>query len=162
MAPGGRCTATSRSFPAPRRGPSARSGTMLTVMGTGTDNIDLEAATRRGVVVSNTPTAPTISVAEFAIALTLALTKNLAPMHAALKGGDWKHIPGVELRGKTFGFVGLGIITHEMAPVLRALGMRLIGWSLTRDQERADRLGVELVELDDLFRQADVGSLHLR
>src|SRR5205814_2090909 len=90
----------------------------LTVMGTGTDNIDLEAATRRGIVVSNTPTAPTVSVSEFAIAMTLALTKNLAPMHEALKRGEWKHMPGIELRGKTFGFVGLGIITHEMAPVL--------------------------------------------
>jgi D-3-phosphoglycerate dehydrogenase / 2-oxoglutarate reductase len=134
----------------------------LTVMGTGTDNIDLAAATRRGVVVSNTPTAPTVSVAEFAIALTLAVTKNLAPMHAALKEGEWRHLPGLELRGKTFGFVGLGIITHEMAPVLQALGMRLIGWSLTRDDERARRLGVELIEFDDLFRQADVVSLHLR
>src|SRR5262249_8322599 len=94
----------------------------LTVMGTGTDNIDLVAATRRGVVVSNTPTAPTISVAEFAIALTLAVTKNLVPMHTALKGGEWRHMPGIELRGKTFGFLGLGMIPHEMAPVLKALG----------------------------------------
>jgi D-3-phosphoglycerate dehydrogenase len=134
----------------------------LTVMGTGTDNIDLSAATKRGIVVSNTPTAPTISVSEFAIGLTLAITKNLVPMHNALKGGQWQHLPGIELRGKTFGFVGLGIITHEMAPVLKALGMRLIGWSLTRDEERARRLGVELVEFDDVFRQADVVSLHLR
>src|SRR5687767_1047074 len=71
----------------------------LTVMGTGTDNIDLVAAKARGVVVSNTPTAPTISVAEHTVALMLALTKNLVPMHNALKGGEWKHIPGVELRG---------------------------------------------------------------
>src|SRR6266540_6948505 len=88
----------------------------LTVMGTGTDNIDLAAATRHGVVVSNTPTAPTVSVAEFAVALTLAVTKNLVPMHDALKGGTWRHLPGVELRGKTFGFVGLGIIAQEVAP----------------------------------------------
>lgn len=134
----------------------------LTVMGTGTDNIDLAAATKRGVVVSNTPTAPTISVSEFAIALTLAVTKNLVPMHNALKGGEWKHLPGIELRGKTFGFVGLGIITHEMAPVLKALGMRMIGWSLTRDEARAARLGVELVEMDEVFKQADIVSLHLR
>jgi phosphoglycerate dehydrogenase-like enzyme len=93
----------------------------LTVMGTGTDNIDLAAATQRGVVVSNTPTAPTISVSEFAIALTLAITKNLVPMHNALRGGEWRHLPGIELRGKTFGFVGLGIITHEMVSLhLRA------------------------------------------
>jgi len=134
----------------------------LTVMGTGTDNIDLVAATRRGVVVSNTPTAPTISVAEFAIALTFAITKNLVPMHTALKGGEWRHMPGIELRGKTFGFLGLGMIPHEMAPVLKALGMQLIGWSLSRDAARAARLGVELVEFDDVFRRADIVSLHLR
>lgn len=134
----------------------------LTVMGTGTDNIDLEAASRRGVVVSNTPTAPTISVAEHALALTLALTKNLVPMHNALVGGTWKHLPGVELRGKTFGFIGLGIIAAELAPCIRALGMRAIGWSLTRDEARAERLGVELADFDDVLRHSDVVSLHLR
>jgi D-3-phosphoglycerate dehydrogenase len=134
----------------------------LTVMGTGTDNIDLAAATRAGVVVSNTPTAPTVSVAEHIVMLTLALTKNLVPMHNALKGGEWRHIPGVELRGKTFGFVGLGMIAAEVAPVVRALGMRLIGWSLTLDEARARRLEVELASLDDVLRQADVVSLFLR
>ena len=134
----------------------------LTVMGTGTDNIDLLAATRRGVVVSNTPTAPTISVAEHCLALTLAVTKNLVPMHNALIAGTWKHLPGIELRGKTFGMIGLGIIAAEVAPVVRALGMRVIGWSLTRDEARAERLGVELVDFDDVLRQSDVVSLHLR
>jgi phosphoglycerate dehydrogenase-like enzyme len=134
----------------------------VTVMGTGTDNIDLAAATSRGVVVSNTPTAPTISVAEFAIALTLDIAKNITPMHVALKGGEWRHLPGTELRGKTFGFVGLGLIPREMAPVVTALGMHLIGWSLTRDEARAAGLGVELVEFDDVFRRADFVSLHLR
>jgi D-3-phosphoglycerate dehydrogenase len=134
----------------------------LTVMGTGTDNIDLVAATRHGVVVSNTPTAPTISVAEHALAMILAITKNLVPMHNALKAGHWQHIPGIELRGKTLGMVGLGIIAAEMAPVVRALGMRLVGWSLTYDEARARRLGVELVELDEVLRQSDVVSLHLR
>ncbi|TAK22726.1 MAG: hypothetical protein EPO26_10720 [Chloroflexota bacterium] len=134
----------------------------LTVMGTGTDNIDLDAAKRRGIVVSNTPTAPTISVAEHTLALTLALTKNLMPMHNALKGGEWRHVPGIELRGKTFGFLGLGLIPAEIAPVVHALGMRVIGWSLTRDEERAKRLGVQLLEKDDVIRQSDVLSLLLR
>lgn len=134
----------------------------LTVMGTGTDNIDLAAATRHGVVVSNTPTAPTISVAEHTIALMLALTKNLIPMHNALTGGEWRHVPGIELRGKTFGLLGLGLIPAEIAPVVRALGMRLVGWSLTHDPERARRLGVELIEMDDVLRQSDVVALMLR
>lgn len=134
----------------------------ITVMGTGTDNIDLEAARRRGVVVSNTPTAPTISVAEHTLALTFALTKNLVPMHNQLIGGAWTHIPGIELRGKTFGLIGMGLIPAEIAPVVRALGMRLVGWSLTRDEARAARLGVELLEMDDVLRQSDVVSLLLR
>jgi D-3-phosphoglycerate dehydrogenase len=134
----------------------------LTVMGTGTDNIDLAAATRHGVVVSNTPTAPTISVAEHTVALMLALTKNLIPMHNALKAGQWKHLPGVELRHKTFGFIGLGLIPSEIAPVVRALGMRVVGWSLTHDAARADRLGVELLEMDEVLRQSDVLALLLR
>lgn len=134
----------------------------LTVMGTGTDNIDLQAAARRGIVVSNTPTAPTVSVAEFTVALLLAVTKHIVPMHDALVRGEWKHIPGIELRGKTFGFIGLGIIAAEVAPVVRALGMRLVGWSLTHDPARAERLGVELREMDDVLRESDVVSLHLR
>ncbi|HLZ10908.1 MAG TPA: hydroxyacid dehydrogenase [Chloroflexota bacterium] len=134
----------------------------LTVMGTGTDNIDLIAATSRGVVVSNTPTAPTISVAEHALALLFAVTKNLIPMHNALMQGNWKHLPGIELRGKTFGMIGLGIIAAEVAPVVRALGMRVIGWSLTRDEARAERLGVELVDFEQVLSESDVVSLHLR
>ncbi len=134
----------------------------LTVMGTGTDNIDLDAASRRGIVVSNTPTAPTISVAEHTLALTLAISKNLVPMHNALVGGTWKHMPGIELRGKTFGFIGLGIIAAELAQTIRALGMHALGWSLTHDVARAERLGIELRELDDVLRQSDVVSLHLR
>ena len=134
----------------------------LTVMGTGTDNIDLEAARRHGVVVSNTPTAPTVSVAEHTVALALALTKNLAPMDRALRGGEWRHLPGIELREKTFGFIGLGLIAAEVAPVVRALGMRLVGWSFTADEDRARRLGVQLLELDDVLRSADIVSLHLR
>ena len=135
---------------------------LISVMGTGTDNIDLDAATRAGVVVTNTPTAPTVSVAEHIVLLTLALTKNVVPMHNALKQGRWQHIPGIELRGRTFGMVGLGLIAAEVAPVMRALGMRLVGWSLTSDPARAERLGVELLPLDDLLRQADVVSLFLR
>ena len=134
----------------------------LTVMGTGTDNIDLQAAARRGVIVSNTPTAPTISVAEHTVAMMLALTKNMVPMHNALMQGEWKHIPGIELRGKTFGLIGLGIIAQEVAPVVRALGMRVVGWSLTHDPARAKKMGIELLEMDEVLRQSDAVSLLLR
>jgi len=134
----------------------------VSVMGTGTDNVDLDAARRRGVVVSNTPTAPVVSVAEFTIGLMLAAVRKVVPMHEALRAGRWEHRRGMELRGKTFGFIGLGLIAAEMAPVIRALGMRIVGWSLTRDEDRARRLGVELMELDDVLRASDVVALLLR
>jgi len=134
----------------------------VTVMGTGTDNVDLAAAYRHGVLVSNTPSAPTVSVAEYTIGLMLAIARNIVPMHRELQLGTWRHRRGIELRGKTFGFVGLGRIAEEMAPIVRSLGMRIVGWSLSRDETRARRLGVELLELDDLMRAADVVSLLLR
>lgn len=134
----------------------------LTVMGTGTDNIDLWAAAQHGVTVSNTPTAPMISVAEHTIALTLAIARNLLPMDQALRAGRWQHMPGVELHGKTFGFIGLGLIAAHAAPILRAFGMRLLGWSLTDDPGRAARLGLKLAPLDEVLRLSDVVSLHLR
>lgn len=135
---------------------------MVSVMGTGSDHIDLAAAARHGVLVSNTPTAPAVSVAEHTLALLLAVTKNLLPMHDALKGGAWRHLPGVELRGKTLGLIGLGLIAAEFVPVAQALGMRTIGWSLTYDEARGARLGVELMDMDEVLRHADVVSLHLR
>jgi D-3-phosphoglycerate dehydrogenase / 2-oxoglutarate reductase len=135
---------------------------MITVMGTGTDNFDLEAATRHGVIVSNTPTAPTVSVAEHTVGMMFTLTKNMVPMHQALKEGQWHHLPGIELRGKTFGLIGLGLIAAEIAPVIHALGMRLVGWSLTHDEARAARLGVELLPMDEVLCQSDVVSLLLR
>jgi len=134
----------------------------LTVMGTGTDNVDLIAARQNNVVVSNTPAAPTVSVAEFTIGLMFAAAKNLQSMHRALQSGRWEQKKGIELRGKTFGFVGLGLIAAEMAPIIRALGMRTVGWSMTRDESRAGRLGVELLDFDDVLRQSDVLSLLLR
>ncbi len=135
---------------------------MISVMGTGTDNIDLASAARHGVTVCNTPTAPTTSVAEFTVALTLAITKQIIPMHNDLSKGEWHHRTGIELRGKTFGLIGLGLIAQEVIPVVRALGMRVVGWSLRHDEERARTLGIELAAFDDLLATADVVSLHLR
>lgn len=83
-------------------------------------------------------------------------------MHHTLKGSSWRHLPGVELRGKTFGFVGLGMIAAEVAPVVRARGTRAGGRSLTHDEARAKRLGVELVTFDEVLCQSDGVALFLR
>lgn len=134
----------------------------IAILGTGTDNVDLEAATELGIVVSNTPGASTVSVAELAIALMFAAARHVARGDRAIRAGEWRHVEGMELRGKTIGLVGLGTIGLEVATITRALGMVPIAWSLTRDESRARRAGVRLVELEELLRTADVVSLHLR
>jgi phosphoglycerate dehydrogenase-like enzyme len=135
---------------------------MISVLGTGTDNIDLDAATARGVVVSNVPGASTVSVAECSIALLFDAAKHVSRMDRAMRAGEWKQILSVELRGRTLGLVGLGAIGQEVARMGRALGMRVVAWSMTRDEQRARDCGAELVELDELLAQSDFVSLHLR
>lgn len=134
----------------------------IAILGTGTDNVDLEAATKHGIVVTNTPGASTVSVAELSIALMFAAARHVATADRAIRSGKWQHIQGIELRGKTIGVVGLGAIGQEVAAMARAFGMKVVAWSLTRDEERARRIGAELVELDELLNVSDVVSLHLR
>jgi D-3-phosphoglycerate dehydrogenase len=134
----------------------------IAILGTGTDNVDLAAATEHGVVVSNTPGASTVSVAEMAFTLMLAAAKHAATADRAIRRGEWKHIMGTEIKGKTLGIVGLGAIGQEMASMGRAFGMRVLAWSLTRDPARAERVGATWVELDELLASSDVVSLHLR
>jgi D-3-phosphoglycerate dehydrogenase len=134
----------------------------IAILGTGTDNVDLAAATEHGVVVSNTPGASTVSVAEMAFTLMLAAAKHLPTADRAIRAGEWKHIMGTEIKGKTLGIVGLGAIGQEMASMGRAFGMRVLAWSLTRDPARAERVGATWVELDELLASSDVVSLHLR
>ena len=135
---------------------------MISILGTGTDNVDLDAATERGIVVSNTPGVSAVSVAEATIGLLFAVTRRIPLMDRRLRKGVWQHEIGPELRGRTLGVVGLGAIGSEVAALGRGLGLRVIAWSFRQDPERAARLGVQLVELDDLLRQSDVVSLHLR
>ena len=135
---------------------------MISILGTGTDNVDLEAAARRGVVVTNTPGVGAPSVAELSLGLMLAVTRAIPQSDARLRAGTWQHVEGPELEGKTLGLLGLGLIGQRFARLGQGLGMRVIGWSWRQDPERAAAAGVELVERDELFRQADVVSIHLR
>lgn len=135
---------------------------LISILGTGTDNVDLGACDKHGVLVTNTPGASTTSVAELAIALLLAAARHLVRHDRGVREGTWHHETGFELRGKVFGVVGLGLIGQEVARLAQTFGMRVIAWSFHRDPSRAADLGVELVELDDLFRRADVVSLHVR
>jgi len=124
--------------------------------------IDVEEATRRGVAVAYTPDYGAVSVAEHALAMMLALTRQIGPAYVSFREGRWEpgRFVGMELRGKTLGLVGLGPIGREMAQLGAGLGMRLIAWTRDPAPERAIH-GLTFVPLEELFAGADVVSLHL-
>ncbi len=126
------------------------------------NHIDVEEATRRGVVVAYTPDYGATSVAEHALGLILALTRHIAAAAASLGEGRWEpgRFKGVELRGKTLGIVGLGPIGSEMARLGAGIGMPLLGWTRRATPERA-RYGLALVSPEELFGRADVVTVHL-
>ncbi len=131
--------------------------------GVGLDNVDVEAATKAGVMVVNAPTSNIVSAAEQAITLLLACARNVAPANAALKGGEWKRskYTGAELQDKVLGIVGLGRIGILVAQRLSAFGMRVIAYDPYIQAARAAQIGVRLVELDDLLRESDFITIHL-
>ncbi|MFI5931396.1 phosphoglycerate dehydrogenase [Actinoplanes sp. NPDC051494] len=131
--------------------------------GVGLDNVDVMAATSRGVMVVNAPTSNIVSAAEQAIALLLSVARNTASASAALKRGEWKRsrYTGVELQGKIVGVVGLGRIGVLFAQRMAAFGTRLIAYDPYIQPARAAQLGVRLVGLDELLRESDFISVHL-
>jgi len=130
--------------------------------GTGVDNIDVAAATRKGVLVMNTPGGNTISAAEHTVSMLLALARNIPHAHASLVGGKWerKKFTGVEVFEKTLGVVGLGKIGREVASRCKAFGMHVIGYDPVLAPDVATKLGIELVTLEELFRRSDFITLH--
>jgi len=132
--------------------------------GVGIDNVDVEAATRRGIVVANAPESTVVSAAEHAMALMLALARNVPQAHAALKAGSWERprFAGVELAGKTLGVLGLGRIGREVARRALGLGMHVVAYDPFVALERFRDLGIEpAAALDDVYAAADVITLHL-
>ena len=131
--------------------------------GIGTDNIDLDAATERGVMVVNAPHANTISAAEHTMALLLAQARRVSEADASLRDGRWdrSRFQGVELHGKTLGILGLGKIGTLVAQRASSFGMRIIAYDPYVSAERARRLGVELLPLDDVLATADMVTVHL-
>ena len=131
--------------------------------GTGVDNVDVEAATRRGIAVLNTPGGNTVSAAEQAIALLLALVRRVPWAAESMRRGEWdrKKFGGIELRDKVLGLVGLGRIGAHVATVARALGMEVLAHDPFLSAERAREMGVTLLGLDELLARADAVSLHL-
>ena len=131
--------------------------------GVGVDNIDAEAATRRGIVVMNTPGANAIAVAELTLGMMLALARQLPKANSTMHSGKWekKSLQGVELRGKKLGVLGLGRIGLEVARRARGFGMEVIGHDPFVSASIARENAIQLVSTDELFQQADYLTLHV-
>jgi phosphoglycerate dehydrogenase-like enzyme len=131
---------------------------LLSLWGTGTDNVDLAAAARHDVTVTNTPGVSAPSVAEHALALLLAVARRISQLDSEVRRGCWPRGQVSQMHGKTLGIVGLGAIGRQFARLGAGIGMRVIAWTMHPSPD----LTYELVPLDDLLRSSDVVSLHLR
>ncbi len=131
--------------------------------GVGLDNVDVDAATKRGVLVVNAPQSNVVSAAEQTLALILALARNTAQANAALKEGRWERSQwtGIELQDKTLGIIGLGRIGKLVAQRAMAFGMKLVAYDPFVSADRARQLSVELVDLDTLAAQSDIVTVHV-
>lgn len=130
--------------------------------GVGLDNVDIEAATRKGIVVMNTPGGNTISAAEHTISMILALSRNIPQANASLKEGRWdrKKFQGTEVYGKTLGIVGLGRVGSEVARRAQGLEMKVIACDPLISKQRVQELAIGLFDLEQLLPQVDYLSLH--
>jgi D-3-phosphoglycerate dehydrogenase len=129
--------------------------------GAGVDRVDLNAARSKGVIVTNTPGANAVSVAELAIALMLAVARDLPRANSATKAGEWPRLRGLALAGKTVGLIGLGAIGKAVAVRLRAFDCRILAYDPYPDEAFAATTDITFLPLDDLLPQADVVSLHV-
>ncbi|HEY9663290.1 MAG TPA: phosphoglycerate dehydrogenase, partial [Allocoleopsis sp.] len=141
-------------------------GTQLRIIGragVGVDNVDVPAATRRGILVVNSPEGNTVAAAEHAVAMMLSLSRYIPDANQSVKGGKWdrKSFTGVEVYKKTLGIVGLGKIGSHVAGIARAMGMHLLAFDPYLSNERAEQLGCQLVDLEHLLRESDYITLHM-
>ncbi|MCQ8893747.1 MAG: phosphoglycerate dehydrogenase [Methanolinea sp.] len=130
--------------------------------GAGVDNIDMEAATKKGIIVANAPEGNTLAATEHTMAMMLSLARNIPQANSSLKKKEWKRskFMGVELNEKTLGIVGLGRIGREVAKRAQAMGMHIVGYDPFISREKASQIGVEALSLEELFRVADIITVH--
>ena len=133
---------------------------LISIWGTGTDHVDLAAAQKRNIRVTNTPGVSAVAVAEHALALIMAVAKRTVEVDGEVRRGAWPRAMVTQLRGKTLGLIGTGAIGREMARLGAGIGMRVIAWTFHPRGPGGDV--AEWVSLDDVFRQSDVVSVHLR
>lgn len=131
--------------------------------GVGVDNVNVPAATRKGIVVVNSPEGNTIAAAEHALAMMLSLSRHIPDANQSLKEGRWdrKKFMGTEVYKKTLGVIGLGKIGSHVATVAKAMGMKILAYDPFISQERANQLGCTLVDLDLIFTESDYITLHV-
>jgi len=129
---------------------------LISIWGTGTDHVDLDAAKTRGIAVTNTPSVSAVAVAEHTLSLIFAVARQTVNVDRAVRGGEWPRAMGQQLHGKTLGVIGTGAIGREVARLAGGIGMNVISWSFNQRGDPAR------VTLDDLFRRADVVSVHVR
>jgi D-3-phosphoglycerate dehydrogenase / 2-oxoglutarate reductase len=132
------------------------------IASTGPHRIDMEAATRFGIVVANTPGVSTAAVADHVCALVLTLTRHIVSADSALRRRSWEPVTAFDLAGNNFGILGLGRIGSAVAARMAAFGVNLIAWGPTLTAERAARAHARFVSEQELFQSADILSVHLR
>jgi D-3-phosphoglycerate dehydrogenase len=135
---------------------------LVSIWGTGTDNVDLDAAGRHGVTVCNTPGVNARAVAEHALALMLATARRIPRIDREMREGRWPRELLTQLLGKTLGVFGVGTIGARLVELGRAVGMTVLAWSLQGDTARVTALGARPAGKEEILREADVISLHLR
>jgi D-3-phosphoglycerate dehydrogenase len=135
---------------------------MISVWGTGTDNIDLDAVKELGITVTTTPDTATESVAEHALALMLAAARKIPQTDRQVKDGKWIRGLTTQLYGKTVGVIGTGVIGSHFAKLAKGIGMNVIAWTFNPSDEKANDIGLKYVPLEQLLRESDVVSIHLR
>ncbi|MDD2680464.1 MAG: hydroxyacid dehydrogenase, partial [Candidatus Omnitrophica bacterium] len=130
--------------------------------GVGLDNVDLDAATQKGIIVMNTPGGNTVSTAEHAMSMILSLSRNIPQANASTRKGEWKRskFMGVELYGKALGIIGFGRIGKEVAKRALSFGMRVLAYDPFLSRDVAESLGIKVVELKELFEQSDYITVH--
>jgi D-3-phosphoglycerate dehydrogenase len=135
---------------------------MVSIWGTGTDNVDLDAAGRHGVTVTNTPGMNARAVAEHTLALMLALARKIPRIDREVREGKWPREMLTQLLGKTLGVFGTGTIGTRVVELGRAVGMSVLAWSLRGERDRITAAGARPAGKEEILREADVISLHLR
>src|SRR5687767_2381397 len=135
---------------------------MVSIWGTGTDNVDLDAAGRHGITVTNTPGVNAFAVAEHTLALMLALARRIPRIERELREGHWPRELLTQLLGKTVGVFGIGTIGARVVARTRAIGMEPLRWSLRGETERIAAVGARAAFKEEILKEADVVTLHLR